>query len=44
VCPHCRKPFDAEPIESAEGRFRSFKCPNCRLLVPTDRVREPAAE
>jgi hypothetical protein len=38
VCPHCRKPFDAELIEDAAGRYRGFKCPHCRLFVPEERV------
>jgi transposase len=40
-CPHCHKPFDADVVQGA-GRIRGFKCPNCRLFVPYDRVAEQA--
>jgi tRNA(Ile2) C34 agmatinyltransferase TiaS len=40
-CPHCHKPFDAPSVQGA-GRIRGFKCPNCRLFVPYDRVAEQA--
>jgi tRNA(Ile2) C34 agmatinyltransferase TiaS len=37
VCPHCKKPFDAELL--AEGsRHEGFKCPHCRLFVPAERA------
>lgn len=37
VCPHCKKPFDAELL--AEGsRHEGFKCPHCRLFVPAGRA------
>jgi DNA-directed RNA polymerase subunit RPC12/RpoP len=38
VCPHCKKPFRAELIEGATPANRGFKCPNCRLFSPLDRV------
>lgn len=40
-CPHCHKPFDADVVQGA-GRIRGFKCPNCRLFVPYERVAEQA--
>jgi DNA-directed RNA polymerase subunit RPC12/RpoP len=37
VCPHCKKPFDAELL--AEGsRHEGFKCPHCGLFVPVERA------
>jgi predicted amidophosphoribosyltransferase len=37
VCPHCKKPFDAELL--AEGsRHEGFKCPHCQLFVPVERA------
>jgi len=37
VCPHCKKPFDAELL--AEGsRHEGFKCPHCRLFIPAERA------
>jgi transposase-like protein len=41
-CPHCHKAFTAETIEGSAARYRGFKCPNCRLFVPYDRVAEQA--
>jgi tRNA(Ile2) C34 agmatinyltransferase TiaS len=41
VCPHCHKPFEA-PAVQGKGRIRGFKCPNCRLFVPYDRIAEQA--
>ena len=39
VCPHCKKPFDAELL--AEGsRHEGFKCPHCRLFVPVERAND----
>jgi DNA-directed RNA polymerase subunit RPC12/RpoP len=39
VCPHCRKPFEAELMTAARGtRARGFKCPHCRLFVPFERA------
>ena len=38
-CPHCRKTFDAEPLEGGRAdRYRGFKCPHCRLFVPLRRA------
>jgi len=37
-CPHCHKPFTAEPIEGSAARYRGFKCPHCRLFVPYERA------
>jgi hypothetical protein len=44
VCPHCKKPFDAEPprLPASAARYRGFKCPHCRLFVPAERAREHA--
>ena len=34
-CPHCHKPFDAEPLEGGRAaRYHGFKCPHCKLFVP----------
>ena len=41
VCPHCKKPFDAEPLSASGARQRGFKCPHCRLFVPAERARIP---
>jgi hypothetical protein len=38
VCPHCRKPFVAELLAKPSARHRGFKCPNCKLFVPRERV------
>jgi DNA-directed RNA polymerase subunit RPC12/RpoP len=38
VCPHCRKPFNADLMEGDAERYRGFKCPNCRLFVPAERA------
>jgi DNA-directed RNA polymerase subunit RPC12/RpoP len=39
VCPHCRKEFEGELLESsATGGPRGFKCPHCRLFVPLERA------
>ena len=40
-CPHCHKPFEKDAVQG-KGRIRGFKCPNCRLFVPYDRVAEQA--
>jgi DNA-directed RNA polymerase subunit RPC12/RpoP len=40
VCPHCKKPFDAELLPAPAARYRGFKCPHCRLFVPVERARE----
>jgi hypothetical protein len=38
-CPHCRKMFDAEPLEGGRAdRYRGFKCPHCKLFVPLQRA------
>jgi transposase-like protein len=37
VCPHCKKPFNAELL-SGSARHRGFKCPHCRLFVPVERA------
>jgi DNA-directed RNA polymerase subunit RPC12/RpoP len=41
VCPHCKKPFDAELLPGAAARHRGFKCPHCRLFVPAERAGIP---
>ena len=38
VCPHCRKPFVAELLARPSIRHRGFKCPHCKLFVPSERV------
>jgi DNA-directed RNA polymerase subunit RPC12/RpoP len=38
VCPHCKKRFRAELIRGAAARYRGFKCPHCKLLVPAARI------
>ena len=43
-CPHCHKPFEAEPMDGGDAaRYRGFKCPHCKLFVPLHR-REPEAK
>jgi DNA-directed RNA polymerase subunit RPC12/RpoP len=42
VCPHCKKPFTAEPLEGAAERYRGFKCPHCKLFVPAKRAADPS--
>jgi hypothetical protein len=41
VCPHCKKPFEPELLEGPAARYRGFKCPHCRLFVPSERAPEP---
>jgi DNA-directed RNA polymerase subunit RPC12/RpoP len=43
VCPHCKKPFEAELIEGSAPRYRGFKCPHCRLFVPYERANDAEA-
>jgi DNA-directed RNA polymerase subunit RPC12/RpoP len=38
VCPHCKKPFNADLIDGGAERYRGFKCPHCRLFVPAART------
>jgi DNA-directed RNA polymerase subunit RPC12/RpoP len=40
VCPHCKKPFEAELLDGPAARYRGFKCPHCRLFVPSERAPE----
>jgi DNA-directed RNA polymerase subunit RPC12/RpoP len=40
VCPHCKKPFEAELIAGPAERYTGFKCPHCRLFVPYERADE----
>ena len=37
-CPHCHKSFSAEPIDGSAARYRGFKCPHCKLVVPYQRA------
>jgi hypothetical protein len=38
-CPHCRKTFDAAPLEGGRAaRYQGFKCPHCKLFVPLQRA------
>jgi DNA-directed RNA polymerase subunit RPC12/RpoP len=39
-CPHCKKSFTGSLLDGAAERYRGFKCPHCRLLVPAARVKE----
>jgi DNA-directed RNA polymerase subunit RPC12/RpoP len=41
ICPHCKKPFTGELIEGDTPANRGFKCPNCRLFTPFERIIEP---
>ena len=41
-CPHCHKPFSAQPVSGRAARYAGFKCPHCRLFVPFERVGEQA--
>ena len=41
-CPHCKRAFEAELLDSGAERYSGFKCPHCRLFVPLDRA--PDAE
>jgi hypothetical protein len=44
-CPHCHKPFAAEPIEGGRAaRYLGFKCPHCRLFVPLQRATDSDAK
>jgi hypothetical protein len=38
TCPHCRKAFTAELLGGPGGPRQGFKCPHCRLFVPSDRI------
>jgi transposase-like protein len=38
VCPHCKRPFEAEPITGPQAQPQGFKCPHCRLFVALDRA------
>jgi hypothetical protein len=44
VCPHCRKPFEAELMTGGSDRHVGFKCPHCRLFVAYERVQADEAE
>jgi phage FluMu protein Com len=38
-CPHCHRPFAAEPLRGGgAARYRGFKCPHCKLFVPLERA------
>ena len=39
VCPHCKKPFNANLMAGSAERYRGFKCPHCRLFVPAARIK-----
>jgi DNA-directed RNA polymerase subunit RPC12/RpoP len=41
VCPHCGKPFEAQPLTGGAPRYQGFKCPHCRLFVAYERAEEP---
>jgi hypothetical protein len=38
VCPHCRKPFEAELMTGGSDRHTGFKCPLCRLFIAFERA------
>ncbi len=40
TCPHCRKQFVGRLIQGAAARYRGFKCPHCKLFVPSERAGE----
>ena len=40
LCPHCKKPFRAELLGTPGEALRGFKCPHCRLFVPSGRAEE----
>jgi DNA-directed RNA polymerase subunit RPC12/RpoP len=40
VCPHCKKPFEAELLSGDSDRHQGFKCPHCRLFVALGRAEE----
>jgi hypothetical protein len=42
-CPHCHKPFTAQPVSGRAARYAGFKCPHCRLFVPFERIGEHEA-
>jgi transposase-like protein len=44
VCPHCKKPFEAELLTGGSDRHVGFKCPHCRLFVAYDRGQVEEAE
>lgn len=44
VCPHCRKPFEAELLTGGSDRHVGFKCPHCRLFVAYKRAQVHEAE
>ena len=37
TCPHCKKPFQAKLL-GAGAAGSGFKCTNCKLFVPAERV------
>ena len=39
VCPHCGKPFEADLLSPNTERA-GYKCPHCRLFVPSSRTDE----
>ncbi len=42
VCPHCKKPFEADLL-GPESKRAGYKCPHCRLFVPSSRTTDPQA-
>lgn len=38
ICPHCKKPFTAQPMSGSAERYHGFKCPHCKLFVPAARA------
>ena len=41
-CPHCKRAFAAELLDSGAERYSGFKCPHCKLFVPADRAGDAA--
>jgi hypothetical protein len=38
VCPHCKRPFEAQALTGDAARHQGFKCPHCRLFVAWERI------
>ena len=39
ACPHCKKTFKADMMAGGAERYRGFKCPHCKLVVPAARIK-----
>ncbi|HZB35709.1 MAG TPA: hypothetical protein VE440_06530 [Gaiellaceae bacterium] len=40
ICLHCGKPFRAEMLSPETGQA-GFKCPHCKLFMPSRRTTQP---